>query len=130
MLIAAVAGIARDLAMSLKIIFIDGKHHLHHLARGLLGLFIVFVESVMHVAELALHSQRSRNELHRRDYLLCRNAFEFLDVLELLFGFLRAGLQCCRRLRGRTLHRGFCRYPAHAGRNDECRDPQNSNTLH
>src|ERR1700676_5767046 len=61
---ASVTGITSDFAMSLKVVLIDGEHHLHHLARCLLWLLVVLFERAFHVAELALHAQGRRDELH------------------------------------------------------------------
>src|SRR5712691_10992180 len=61
---ASVTGIAGHFAMPLKVVLIDGEHHLHHLPRSLLGLLVVFLECALYVTEFALHAQRRRNELH------------------------------------------------------------------
>ena len=50
----AMTGVASYFAMAVEIVFIDRKHHLHHFPRGLLWLLVVFVVSILIVAELAL----------------------------------------------------------------------------
>src|ERR1700756_3872855 len=52
----AMTGVAGYFAMAIEIILVDGEHHLHHFSRGLLWLLVVFVESILNVAELALNS--------------------------------------------------------------------------
>src|SRR5580658_3827628 len=52
---ASMAGIASHLAMSLEVIFINSKHHLHHLPRGLLRFLVVLLKCTLHMAKLALH---------------------------------------------------------------------------
>jgi hypothetical protein len=49
--------------MPVEIVRIDGEHHLHHFARGLLRLLVVFLKCALHMAEIALNSQRCRDEL-------------------------------------------------------------------
>jgi hypothetical protein len=68
---AAVTGVAGDLTLAVKIVLVDGEHHLHHLASGFLLLLVVLVELklalVFDVAEVAVHAERGGDELHRRD---------------------------------------------------------------
>jgi hypothetical protein len=94
--------IAGYFAMGVEIILVDGERHLHHLPRCLLRLLVVFVERILNVAKIALNSQRSRDELHGREYLLGWNALEHLYVLELFFGLLRdSGPSLARRNGGK-----------------------------
>ena len=75
--------------MAFEVVFVDGKHHGHHFARGLLGLLVVFFEGALDVAELALHAQRCGDELHGGHQLVGRNILEDLNILVLvgrLFG--------------------------------------------
>jgi hypothetical protein len=59
--------------MPLKVSLIDGEHHLHHLARGLLVSLVVLFKGILHVAELAFHTERCCDELHGGKDLFCRN---------------------------------------------------------
>src|SRR5712692_7660628 len=97
MRISAVARVAGHCAMILEGAFVDGEHHLHHLARGLFGLLVVLLKRALHVAVFALNPKRGGDELHRRDELVCWNPFQDLDVLEGLIGRFR------RRWRGPIL---------------------------
>ena len=60
--------------MIVKVVFIDREHHAYHLARRLLGFFVILFKRVFQMAEVALHSQRGRNELHRRNELVGGNS--------------------------------------------------------
>src|SRR5271165_4628364 len=87
--VAVVARVAGDFAMAFEVAVVDGKHHLHHLARGLLWLFVVFVESVSDVAVLALDPQGGGDELHGWNELVGGDRLQDLDVFEGLLGGLR-----------------------------------------
>ena len=95
------AGVAGHLAMSVEAVSVDGEHHLHHFARSLLRLFVVFLESILDVTEIALDSERCRDELHGGKDLVRRDALQHLYVLELLLSFLLSGLWCRFRACGR-----------------------------
>jgi hypothetical protein len=86
----AVAGVAGDYFLSFEIVFIDGVHHFDHFARGKLGLLVVFVEdhlaAVADVAVFAVNAEGGGDELHSGENLFGRDAFEDLDVFELLLG--------------------------------------------
>src|SRR5581483_2487727 len=82
--------------MSVEIILIDGEHHAHHLARGLLRLFVIFLEGIFQMAEIALHPQGRGYKLHRGNDLVRGNSLEHLNVLVNLLGWF-AG--CCWRRR-------------------------------
>src|SRR5262249_338365 len=84
----AMARITSHLPMAVEIRLVYGKHHLHHLSRNLLRLFVILLESALDVTEIALHTERSRNELHRWDELISRNTLQHLNVLELLLSRL------------------------------------------
>ena len=86
------AGETRHLALTFEVVAIDRHLHLDHLARGLLRLLVVLLKRAAHVAEIALHPQRIGNELHRRNYFVRRRALERLNILEYLFGRIRAVL--------------------------------------
>src|SRR5271156_3692758 len=86
---ATVAGVASHLAMALEVLLINGEHHLHHFPRHQLRLLVVLLERALHMTKLALHAERSGNELHRRNQLIRRNPLEGPDVLELLLCLLR-----------------------------------------
>ena len=43
--------------MPVKIVFIDGEHHLHHLARRVLLPLVIFLKGALHMAEIALHAE-------------------------------------------------------------------------
>ena len=74
--------------MTIKVVFIDREHHAHHFARCLLGFFVILFKRIFQVTKIALHSQGCRDELHGRNQLVGRNAFEYLNVLvDLLCGF-------------------------------------------
>ena len=90
--------------MTIKVVFIDSEHHSHHLARRLLGFFVILFKRVFQMAEVALHSQRGRNELHRRNELVGGNSFQHLDVLVNLLGGL-ASPSSGRRFRGLSTRR-------------------------
>ena len=74
--------------MSVKVVLVNGEHHLHHFARRLLRLLVVLVHGVLDVAVLAINSQRCRYKLHGRNHLIGRNTLQHLDVLVRLFGSL------------------------------------------
>ena len=50
----------------------------------------------MIVAVFALHAERSRDELHRGNQLVRRNAFQHLNILELFFGEFSGRIDSCR----------------------------------
>jgi len=54
---AAVTGVTGDFPPGIKVCPVDGSHHLHHLAGGLLSLLVVLVERSLHVAKAAFHAQ-------------------------------------------------------------------------
>ena len=89
--VAAMAGIAGHGTMTLEVVLVDGKHHFHHFARGLLVFLVVLFERILHVAELAFHAQRSCNELHGGKDLVRGNSLQNFDVLELFLGLFRSG---------------------------------------
>jgi hypothetical protein len=66
-----------------KLVRIEGERHLDHAAGGLLRLFVVLIEGIANVAELAFDAQRCRYELHRRNQLVRRNALQRLQILKL-----------------------------------------------
>src|SRR5579872_7394046 len=105
--------IARYFAMPVEIVRVDREHHFHHLARSLLVLLVVLFKRALHVAEIALYSERRGDELHRRKYLLRRHSLEHLDILELLLRLLRS--RCSRtRLRLHPAgHKSTCRQNRH-----------------
>jgi len=51
------ASVTGDFTLALKIVLVDGHHHLHHLARNLFGLLVILIEVILHMTERALHSQ-------------------------------------------------------------------------
>jgi hypothetical protein len=85
------ASIAGHLAMIVEVLLINRGHHLHHLARHLLGLFVILIEMIFNMAETALHSERSGDELHRGNELVSRDSLEHLNILESLFSGLVCG---------------------------------------
>src|SRR5579862_2815472 len=93
--VATVAGIACNFTMAVKIIRVNGEHHPHHFPRSLLGLFVVFLKRALYVAELALHAQRCRDELHGGNQLIGGNALEHLNILVLLLGRFRTSISVC-----------------------------------
>src|ERR1019366_4771341 len=105
---AAMAGIARHFLAAAEAVLIDGQRHGDHLARGLLSRLVVGIELALHVAEVAFHSERGRDELHGREYLIGRRALQGLNVLESLLGGLagRGGLGVGRHREGQ----GACHY--------------------
>src|SRR5207245_10871047 len=66
--------------------------------------YTTLFRSVFQMAEVALHSQRGRNELHRRNELVGGNSFQHLDVLVNLLGGL-ASPSSGRRFRGLSTRR-------------------------
>ena len=88
--------ITTDPALPIEILLVDGEHHLHHFSRGLFGLLVILLESVMNVAELALDSERSGDELHGRKQIVGGNVLQYLHILECFPScpvFLFGGLQ-------------------------------------
>src|SRR6202790_2929291 len=63
----AVARVTSNSSFTLKLARINGEHHLDHSAGGLLRLFVVLIEGIANMAEVALDAQRCRYELHRRN---------------------------------------------------------------
>ena len=47
-------GVASDLTFALEMVLVDGKHHLHHLAGGLLFFLVVLIKLMFNVAKVAL----------------------------------------------------------------------------
>ena len=95
------AGKAGDFALAFKIVFVDGEHHLDHLARDDFGFLSSLSKAIpvvilADVAVLALHAERCGDELHGREHLLGGDALQDFDVLELFFGEFGRG----RRLGG------------------------------
>jgi len=52
--------------LRIKVVPVNGSHHLHHLPRGLLGFLVIFLQGPFHVAITAFHAQRVSDELHGR----------------------------------------------------------------
>src|ERR1700723_1587599 len=71
-----------------EIILVDCKHHLHHVARPLLGRLVIVIKVVCFVAIVAAHAQRSRYVPHRRHQLASGNILQHLNILESLTGSL------------------------------------------
>ena len=71
-----------------EIILVDCKHHLHHVARPLLGRLVIVIKVVCFVAVVATHTQRSRYVPHRRHQLASGNILQHLNILESLTGSL------------------------------------------
>ena len=88
---ASMARFAGDLLAPVKSFLVDHGRHRHHFARGLLGAFIVGREIALHVAERAIHAERSRDELHRRLELVGGRALQLHDVLVDFLGRLAIG---------------------------------------
>src|SRR5262245_18399608 len=78
------ARIAGHPTLVVEILLVDVEHHLHHVPRVALGLLVVLVERLLNVAILAVHTQRCRHELHRRNQLVRRHILQDLYVFELL----------------------------------------------
>jgi len=95
-----VARVARHFTMTFEIPLVDGKHHLHHLARGLFWLFVVLIKCASHMTVFALNAKRGGDELHGRNELVRRDPLQYLDILESLIGRLS------RRRAGSALSKG------------------------
>ena len=89
---SAMTGVAGHLALSLEVGLVEGKHHLHHFPRRLLGFLIVLLEGSFRVAEATFHAERTGNELHGRNQLVSRKVFQDLDVFVGLIGHFCVGL--------------------------------------
>src|SRR5207244_2006488 len=101
---ATMAGVAGDRLLGIKVVPVNGSHHLHHPPRGLLGFLVIFLQSPFHVAITAFHAQRVSDELHGRDELISRNFLQHLNILICL---------CCRHC---ARWRCVCRCRLHAQR--------------
>ncbi len=69
------AGVAGYLTSTVEIRLIDRKHHLHHLASGLLGFLVIFLEGIQDMTKFAFDSQGGRDEFHGWNELISRNSF-------------------------------------------------------
>src|SRR3979411_839600 len=65
MIVALMAGEATDRLMAVEVVLVDGHHHLDHLARGRFLRLVVGREVALHMAELAILTEREREGLHR-----------------------------------------------------------------
>jgi len=66
----------------MKLVGIDGERHLDHAAGGLLRRFVIPIEGIVNMTELALDAQRRRYELHRRNHLVRRDVLQNFQVLK------------------------------------------------
>src|SRR5579871_4875730 len=103
------AGIARDLALTIEAVLVQREHHLHHLARPLLWLLVILIEGALYMTVFATHSERRRHELHRRNNLIGRGSLQHLYVLINLFSG-RWRLRRLRRQRADTQRQQNHRY--------------------
>src|SRR3984957_7856289 len=85
---APMARVACYFPPPVEIILVDCKHHLHHVARPLLGRLVIVIKVVCFVAVVATHTQRSRYVPHRRHQLASGNILQHLNILESLTGSL------------------------------------------
>src|SRR5690348_11015713 len=87
------AAVASYCEVVFEVVLIDRTHHLNHLACDLLGLLIVLVEVLLHVAKPTLDTKRGGYESHGWDHLAGWDALQDLNILVDLFrGLTPAGV--------------------------------------
>src|SRR6202020_698309 len=60
-------GVAGQFPIAAEVVFVDGEHHSHHVARNLFRFLVIFVKMFRHMAIAAFHAQRCRDESHGCD---------------------------------------------------------------
>jgi hypothetical protein len=118
------AGGATDRWFAGEEFLVQVRNHLHHLARGLLGVFVVARVIAHHVAVIALHAKGCRYVLHHQLPLVWRNILQHLNITQLksatptaatrgtlrrLSSLRRSSLRRLPALRGRRLLRGHAK---------------------
>src|SRR5262245_10413546 len=114
---AVMAGRAADRGFAGEEFLVQVRHHLHHLAGGLLRVFVVARVIAHDVAVGALHAKRCRHVLHHELKLVLRNVLQYLNVAQLKSTTPTAGsrrtlrrwptLRRLSALRGRRLLRRY-----------------------